>query len=136
MNEHVLPGGALNESVSFGPVEPLYCALLSHKELLSPLLDDLNFRLPREAHAPVQTPFKENESTAGLQSIENHAHKKIRHLWDVVETTTQTCRSNHADATCDSRTLQSTPSNISMHLFPGSEHKIIFRNVIPGNKEI
>ena len=41
MNEYVLPGGALDESISLGPVEPLYCALLSHKELLSPLLDDL-----------------------------------------------------------------------------------------------
>jgi hypothetical protein len=38
MNENILPSGPLNKSVSFGPVEPLYCTLLSHNELLSPLL--------------------------------------------------------------------------------------------------
>jgi hypothetical protein len=37
MYEHVLTGGPLNESVSFGPVKPLYCTFLSHKLLLSPL---------------------------------------------------------------------------------------------------
>src|SRR5258708_1257441 len=41
MNENVLPGRALNETISFSPVKPLYCSLLSHKKLLSTLLDDL-----------------------------------------------------------------------------------------------
>jgi hypothetical protein len=43
MNENVLPGRALDEPVSLRPVEPLYCALLSHKELLSLLLCNLTF---------------------------------------------------------------------------------------------
>jgi hypothetical protein len=30
MNEHVLTGGALDESISLCPVEPLHCSLLSH----------------------------------------------------------------------------------------------------------
>jgi hypothetical protein len=38
MNEDILPSGPLDKSVSLGPVEPLYCTLLSHNELLSPLL--------------------------------------------------------------------------------------------------
>jgi hypothetical protein len=58
VNENVLPGGALDETVSFSPVEPLDCALLSHKELLSPLLNDLTFAFLREASAPLLTPFK------------------------------------------------------------------------------
>lgn len=35
MYEDILPGGALDKSIPFGPVKPLYCALLSHKVLLS-----------------------------------------------------------------------------------------------------
>ena len=31
MNENVLPGRALDEPVSLSSIEPLYCALLSHK---------------------------------------------------------------------------------------------------------
>ena len=30
VNENVFTRGPLNESVSFGPVKPLYCTLLSH----------------------------------------------------------------------------------------------------------
>jgi len=35
--EDILPGGALDKTVPFGPVKPLNCALLSHKVLLSQL---------------------------------------------------------------------------------------------------
>jgi len=38
VNENVFACGALNEPVSLGPVKPLYCTLLSHKVLLSPLV--------------------------------------------------------------------------------------------------
>jgi hypothetical protein len=38
MNEDILPCGPLDKPVSLSPVEPLDCALLSHKKLLSPLL--------------------------------------------------------------------------------------------------
>jgi hypothetical protein len=38
MNEDIFPGGALDKSIPFRPVEPLHCTLLSHNELLSPLL--------------------------------------------------------------------------------------------------
>src|SRR5690349_14878604 len=30
MDEHVLPGGPLNEAVSFGSIKPFHCTLLSH----------------------------------------------------------------------------------------------------------
>ena len=36
VHEHVLTRGALDESVSLRPVEPLHSPLLSHKKLLSP----------------------------------------------------------------------------------------------------
>src|SRR5712692_11570847 len=32
VNENIFPGGALDQSIPISPVEPLYCALLSHKE--------------------------------------------------------------------------------------------------------
>jgi len=32
MNENVLPGGALDKAIALGPIEPLHCALLSHKK--------------------------------------------------------------------------------------------------------
>ncbi len=38
MDEDILPRGALDKTVALRPIEPLYCTLLSHKELLSPLL--------------------------------------------------------------------------------------------------
>jgi hypothetical protein len=43
VNENILPGRALDETISFSPVEPLYCALLSHKKLLSTHLFSLTF---------------------------------------------------------------------------------------------
>src|SRR6266853_1989437 len=36
MHKNILTGGALDESISFRPVEPLHSTLLSHKKLLSP----------------------------------------------------------------------------------------------------
>ena len=41
MYEHILPRGALDKPVSFCSIEPLYSALLSHGQLLSPLNCDL-----------------------------------------------------------------------------------------------
>jgi hypothetical protein len=35
MDEDILAGGPLDKSIPLGPVEPLDCALLSHKVLLS-----------------------------------------------------------------------------------------------------
>jgi hypothetical protein len=37
MHEDVFARGALDESITLGPVKPLHCTLLSHKLLLSPL---------------------------------------------------------------------------------------------------
>jgi len=31
MDEHVFPGGPLDETITFGPIEPLHCTLLSHR---------------------------------------------------------------------------------------------------------
>jgi hypothetical protein len=50
MNEDVFPSGPLDKTVSFSPVEPLHSTLLSHNELLSPLLN-LKFHILREARA-------------------------------------------------------------------------------------
>jgi hypothetical protein len=41
MHEHIFSGRTLDEPVAFGPVKPLYSTLLSHKLLLSPLLEYL-----------------------------------------------------------------------------------------------
>jgi hypothetical protein len=62
MNENVLPGRALDEPISLGPVEPLYCALLSHKELLSTLLDDLTFVSSVKCMLLYQPPSKETKA--------------------------------------------------------------------------
>jgi len=37
MDENIFARWPLNESIAFRPVKPLYCTLLSHKKLLSPL---------------------------------------------------------------------------------------------------
>ena len=47
MNKNVFPSRALDEAVSLCPVKPLYCTLLSHKVLLSPLFIDFLRRPPR-----------------------------------------------------------------------------------------
>jgi hypothetical protein len=46
MDEYVLSRGALDETITLGPVEPLYCTFLSHKGLLSTLLCGLIPRSP------------------------------------------------------------------------------------------
>jgi hypothetical protein len=56
MNEDVFPCGPLDKTISFSPVKPLYCTLLSHNELLSPLLR-LEIHILREARAYL-TPSK------------------------------------------------------------------------------
>jgi hypothetical protein len=66
MNEDVLPGGALDKSISFGAVEPLHCSLLSHRKLLSPLFV-VKFRILREARASY-SPLRERGSTTGSKS--------------------------------------------------------------------
>jgi hypothetical protein len=48
MNEDILPCGPLDKTISFSPVEPLHCTLLSHNELLS-ALPRLEFHILREA---------------------------------------------------------------------------------------
>jgi hypothetical protein len=50
MNEDIFPCGPLDKTISFSPVKPLYCTLLSHNELLSPLLR-LEIHILREARA-------------------------------------------------------------------------------------
>src|SRR5947207_6875832 len=40
VNKNIFARGPLNKHIALGPVEPLYCTLLSHKVLLSPLLID------------------------------------------------------------------------------------------------
>ena len=50
MNEDIFPCGPLDKTVSFSPVKPLYCSLLSHNELLSPL-PRLEFPMLGEARA-------------------------------------------------------------------------------------
>src|ERR1039457_6047185 len=44
MHEHILAGGALDESVSLRPVEPLHSTLLSHKETPFASCSELFFR--------------------------------------------------------------------------------------------
>src|SRR5712692_9051704 len=71
MNENVLPGRALDEPVSFSPVKPLYCALLSHKKLLSTLLCDLTSASSVELMlrtTPLQRKRKHNRLVAPKKS--------------------------------------------------------------------
>ena len=56
MNEDIFPCGPLDKTISFSPVKPLYCTLLSHNKLLSPLLR-LEIHILREARAYL-TPSK------------------------------------------------------------------------------
>jgi hypothetical protein len=76
MNEDILTSGPLDKTVSFSPVEPLYCTLLSHNELLSSLLI-LEFHILREV-ARVTYPLKaRGRNKFGLAAYENsHPAKK------------------------------------------------------------
>src|SRR5439155_379265 len=66
MDENVFPGRALNETIAFRSVEPLYCALLSHKLLLS-LLGRLTSDSSRSSC--FNNPLKERGSTTQLKSV-------------------------------------------------------------------
>ena len=132
LNENVLPGGALDEPVSLGPVEPLYCALLSHKELLSPLLCNLTFASSVEL-VLLNNPLQ-GKTKAPPLVLENHAHKKspVVGRW-------RKPQPNFAGAILPARFVTaghepSTPSNILPAPNSGSEQKIIFRNSIPGKQ--
>jgi hypothetical protein len=52
----------LNETVPLRPVEPLYCTLLSHKLLLSPLVIDFCSQIPGESFA-LTTPLQGKQSS-------------------------------------------------------------------------
>src|ERR1700751_28324 len=77
MNEHVLTSGALDESVSLRPVEPLHSTLLSHKELLSPLFRNysrslLSVVLPlAKGRTPPQRPREPGDATVRHKSRTN-----------------------------------------------------------------
>ena len=47
VNKNIFARGALNKPVALGPVEPLYCTLLSHKVLLSSLFVDFCLSSPQ-----------------------------------------------------------------------------------------
>jgi hypothetical protein len=71
MNKDILPSGALDKSIPFGPVKPLHCTFLSHKVLLSTFLFDV-FRqrvsdcspLTEAEALPVKLRADDNESGA------------------------------------------------------------------------
>src|SRR5229473_1514599 len=63
--ENVFPSGALDESISLRPVEPLYCSLLSHRKTPFPSRQELSFPnspiVPRRSSgrsAPSRNPVK------------------------------------------------------------------------------
>lgn len=66
MYEDVLPGGALDKTVSFCPIEPLHCALLSHKcTPFSSAVVGILPRAPRTFPKPWKRAPKAPESGAG-----------------------------------------------------------------------
>jgi hypothetical protein len=79
MNENVLPGRALDEPVSFSPIEPLYCALLSHKKLLSNLPRDLTSASSVE-HMLRITPSKKAEAQPVRGPKNPRQQEKLRRL--------------------------------------------------------
>jgi hypothetical protein len=56
MYENVLPRGALDESISFRPVEPLHCSLLSHGKtpfsIVKNCSPDFQYVVPVNRNAP------------------------------------------------------------------------------------
>ena len=61
MDEHVLASGALDKSISFRPVEPLYCSLLSHR--YSFRLIAKNSSMPALLNSWVGDPLKSRSRT-------------------------------------------------------------------------
>jgi hypothetical protein len=58
MHEHILSRGALDESVSLRPVEPLHSTLLSHKDYSFRLIKELFFRPSSVCPGRQDTPSK------------------------------------------------------------------------------
>src|ERR1700716_3141221 len=110
MNENVLPGRALDEPVTLSPVEPLYCALLSHKKLLSPLLCNLTFASFAKL-VLLCYPIKGPESTAdGSFVVLEKSRQEKAPISFAAETTTTKLWSNRNGASFECRTRTFNPN--------------------------
>jgi len=74
MYEDILPGGALDKSIPFSPVEPLDCALLSHG--VTPFATSLFELLP----PPVRSPRSSASPSRGAEVLPVHLVEKKRSL--------------------------------------------------------
>jgi hypothetical protein len=132
MNENVLPGRALDEPVTLSPVEPLYCTLLSHKKLLSPVLCNLTFSSSAKL---VLLCYPSKDPKAQLDGsfvmLEKSRQKKLQ-VSVVAETTATKLWSNRDGASFDCRTRTFNPNLAAQTA--GGEHQIIFRNAVYGKE--
>ncbi len=64
VNEHVFPGGPLDETITFGPIEPLHCTLLSHRTY--------SFRLSHELD-PSPAPWSERLGLGAREVVALHS---------------------------------------------------------------
>src|SRR6266849_4029284 len=61
MDEHVFASGALDEPVTFSPVEPLHCTLLSHKNSFRRIAKNSFFPASRRSSRILERPPKGRE---------------------------------------------------------------------------
>jgi hypothetical protein len=114
MNEDVLPCGPLDKTIPFGPVEPLNCALLSHKKLLSPLLR-LRSHILSEARASSLPPRRTWSDKRTLRALPYPwTTRKAPELRVVRESTAQSSGACHGGADCDGRTHNINPKTIDL----------------------
>src|SRR5271156_5351770 len=78
MHEDILAGGALDESVSLRPVEPLHSTLLSHKE--TPFASSLRIILPPLVCCPACLPWEIGRTLQGnpLERTQEFFHWRRR----------------------------------------------------------
>src|SRR4051812_43030277 len=72
MDENVLAGRTLDESISLGAIEPLHCTFLFHKLLLSPLVLIL---FPRGQRPQPRNPLAPGERKLLLYTPRERLHK-------------------------------------------------------------
>src|SRR5271166_4489257 len=100
MNEDVFPCRPLDKTVSFSPVKPLHCTLLSHDKLLSSLLR-LEFPMLREVRAFL-TPSKHEDEPVVLYATENlFQQERLLSFAQSVEKTAQSCGACRGGASFD-----------------------------------
>ncbi len=78
VHEHIFPRGALDESIPFRPVEPLYCTFLSHGKNSFHQSLRIVLQLSRSSPRSIEAPLKEAGRTLCVHSVRKEVLPKMK----------------------------------------------------------